>query len=1154
MAILALAITLLLGGTLVTAGSAGAAPFIDVTLQPSEVKDAGGGTPVNWAEDTMLLERTPEANYGDGTRLNISGVEDDEAWALLTFDLADWQNPRNKTPIPDNVTFADGFIQDQENSFRSSGDLVLTYHDSMNDQDKGRTLEVLRVNRLWNESFITWEDVEGDSGFARGAAIDTSGTEFQDILTQDQRSFNIASYMDEVFDPESPATFFGVIVKDANPGQRCTSDASCRQTFYSSNRLQTDGSPRPCHGGEIGNCHPALYLLLDLNAPEAWNLTYDGVDSRREEVFVAPHHPINVTFRVRDPLGSLESVQMELLTENGTSMWTEELFASDNPASGYRKYLPDVERGTTSSYVMWRNASLDVPAGKYTVNITAVDSDDRMLNTNHRRANITVEATPPDFLGRNVTPTQGNEDITVTFNATVEDARGIEAVWAEITDPSGHVANTTNFTAVTTTGTRGNGTYEGSELFEDPGTFEVRIAAMDKAGNVATSDPITVELNDTTPPTLVDRQVRDAPVVRGGAYLQEIGGSLTFYAVARDNHALGANVTLVFDGPDGAQEVVHPERVDHETWLDRVWFNDTSTTPPGAWTVTFHVEDPQGNEPTSTTTVDLILEERAPPTLGTRSPQAWSNAIPTLLATLEDPNLDRATVELSTRVADGSFEPASSDVTVSQGVATVEAELGPYFHGQNITVRLNASDTLGESAVHTWSFRVDAVKPQSTLTFEGVHREALDRHEMPYWTLLSASGSDGDSGFHQVELRILPRDAGGSLEWTRVTGPVNVTDLPGYRGDGSYRLQHRAVDAVGNREPVQELNLLVDSRAPTLQHSREDGALYVTALDGGTGLHDLHVFYRNETVGFRELPVQVIQQVEGGGEFVVDLPFTPRGEKARVYLSATDNLGNTRLLGAPGVPGTRPITWTQGNHPPTVSITSPEDGSVVAGESTLLWDARDLDGDEVTVVVEASPVVLDTWRPVVNAEPGVHRVKWDTSSLPDGVYDLRVTASDGTDTVNDTVRVDVSNTELGVAQLDLPKGRLDVGEEVPVRVTLYRPVKSAEANVYIVEDGDRRLVATLTLRDDGRGLDEEAGDGTFSAAFEPGEKGRYEVGLNVLYGDDSRLEEGHVSSFTTESTLVGTIEKHRFNLIVAGVILLAVAAIVLVQLHRYGYI
>lgn len=90
-------------------------------------------------------------------------------------------------------------------------------------------------------------------------------------------------------------------------------------------------------------------------------------------------------------------------------------------------------------------------------------------------------------------------------------------------------------------------------------------------------------------------------------------------------------------------------------------------------------------------------------------------------------------------------------------------------------------------------------------------------------------------------------------------------------------------------------------------------------------------------------------------------------------------------------------------NPPTVKVTYPNGGEVLAGLAThtITWEGFDPDGDKLTYAVMYSTDAGATWVPLA-LDLTETKYSWNTSDLPTGSsYIIRVIASDGINTGQD---------------------------------------------------------------------------------------------------------------------------------------------------------
>lgn len=91
-------------------------------------------------------------------------------------------------------------------------------------------------------------------------------------------------------------------------------------------------------------------------------------------------------------------------------------------------------------------------------------------------------------------------------------------------------------------------------------------------------------------------------------------------------------------------------------------------------------------------------------------------------------------------------------------------------------------------------------------------------------------------------------------------------------------------------------------------------------------------------------------------------------------------------------------------HPPTVTLSSPAGGNILAGTWNIKWDGQDLDpGDILNIRIDVSADSGVTWRLLAKDEPNDGIYPWNTTTVADGRgYMIAVTISDGTSTASDT--------------------------------------------------------------------------------------------------------------------------------------------------------
>lgn len=1133
---------------LAVAGEGAAAETEFYLVEPKEFRETETGLTENWGRDTVITEDAPQANYKNEQFLNTSAEPGAESEIVLRFPLDQPRNHDSPNPLPANVSV-------NASSGSTFATLGLFYRDSMEDDEKGRQLDVHSVRTNWKEGDLDWDTRTSTTDFASRDPIDTSSS--AEAVQAGARYWDVEPYMEDVLDPQSPSPFDGFLVRDANPDDEDCQQPTveCVQEFYSSNWLNRDeqNSPKGCDAVDVTqNCLPKLYLQVEMNTPKLVNLSYEGGYEGR---YVAPGEDLNFSADVWDPAGRLEDVFLDVHHENGTRIFREDIYGnrSKNVSSDDRPDLP-------SAFKVWRNTSVDLDPGRYQFNLSIRDSDDRWTNTSFEDPNVTVEDTPPAFEDAAVTGADSlSVGSTVDLRVRTNDTRGIRETWAVLNHSDRPAVRTDELDPDSEVEEDGNGTYTGEYSFDFPGTYELEFAAEDRPGNVGTvgacevnaSAPCTLKVADETPPTILDSCFVVGDDCEDDAQGQETGGSLTFLLRATDNHPKAPDVRLTLTDPDGANRTFDPDQAEPGVWRQTVTFDETWVT--GGYEANWRVEDPDGNVQRTTVPLEFLLEPARAPELVDFSPETWGSAEPRVRATLADVNLDVDRVTVSVSVNGERFETVRSSVRPTLEGGVVTADLGPFIHGDEVRVAVIAFDTFDRNATAVETFDVDDREPRAEMSFDGPTQESLTRKVIPAQTLVAFTGEDADSGLDHVEYRLAPR---GEIpgDWRTAGDGVNVTQDPAYQGPGPYTVEFRAVDVAGNPGSGSSTDIFVDTEAPELAYDRHPDSVEVTVDDPGAGVGDVEVHYRNASNAFQSLPVTLVRKTPDGGVYEAELPFAPEGTGIQLWFAAEDNLGHRTSLGEPDTPGTRPIRFSQPNHHPDVTIANPSAGANLSDETPVVWEATDPDDDPIDTSVSARPAPLDEFREIADLPGNPGRATWDTTEFPDGRWVLRVSADDGTNVTHETVTVDVRNTELGLADVSLPEGNLNPGEPVTFSTTIYREVSAVEAVVTVEEDGQRRVVEEVGLRDDGQPPDETPDDATFTGTFTPPDDAAYSVSLSITDADGNTEETGDVGTFQVETTFAERIDANQDVLAVAGALLVVLAAATVIQLYRYGYI
>lgn len=297
-------------------------------------------------------------------------------------------------------------------------------------------------------------------------------------------------------------------------------------------------------------------------------------------------------------------------------------------------------------------------------------------------------------------------------------------------------------------------------------------------------------------------------------------------------------------------------------------------------------------------------------------------------------------------------------------------------------LRVVATDAGGYTATSTVAGRrVDNTAPSAALTDPG--------SPLTGSVTLSATGSDGGAGL--ATLTLAYRAVGGG-SWTtictRTSSPASCTWSTAALPDGLYDLRAEAVDAAGNAGSALVSSRRVDNTNPTVTMT-DPGTplaggvtLRSTSADGeGSGVAAVRYEYRPATGLTWSTACTATAAPFSCTWATGTLPDGPYDVRA----VATDGVG----LSTTSTPVTARVV---DNTPPSATLVDP--GSPITGTVTLTATATDATSGVVSVRFERSPAGAGTWSALCTATAAPYTCAWDTRTVADGLYDLRVVATD----------------------------------------------------------------------------------------------------------------------------------------------------------------
>ncbi|HEU4841732.1 MAG TPA: chitobiase/beta-hexosaminidase C-terminal domain-containing protein, partial [Ilumatobacteraceae bacterium] len=351
--------------------------------------------------------------------------------------------------------------------------------------------------------------------------------------------------------------------------------------------------------------------------------------------------------------------------------------------------------------------------------------------------------------------------------------------------------------------------------------------------------------------------------------------------------------------------------------------------------------------------------------------------------------------------------------------------------------------------------------------------------------LLNSTANDAHSGLDTIEYAY---SAAGANDWrtTALTGALwDTTQL----ADGSYDLRARATDRSGNVSAWSVVaGIAVDNAPPIVSVTAPlDGsyvnaadadpyALAASASDAGTGVASVE-FLACATAGatcssWTSVDLDTSPAYTGA--------WTLPGDGTRqVKAVATDNAGHTAEA---------TVTVTVDRTAPAAALTAPSAGANVRGTMAVNATATDATSGVASVDFQRSPAGASSWTTIPSS--------WDTTSVSDGLYDLRVLVTDvaGNTQTDVAANVRVDNTA--------PTGTLtDPGQYLRSSLALSGNAADAGSGVASVafqrspeSAGTWTTIATDTTGGDGWSA-------TFDTTAGGTPDGRYD--LRVLVTDDA---------------------------------------------------
>jgi adhesin/invasin len=594
------------------------------------------------------------------------------------------------------------------------------------------------------------------------------------------------------------------------------------------------------------------------------------------------------------------------------------------------------------------------------------------------------------------------------------------------------------------------------------GDYDVRVVAIDSAGNRTSSPPQEVVIDNTAP----SQSDLTAPVA--GAILQH-GTPTALTATAVDATSLIDTIHYRVATAGTVTGANCNDTLGTQIGSGATTTFDASSLADGHYDMWVAATDHAGNGRCSVLPHDVIVDNTAPTTTD-NAPFGAQNTDVTVTLT---PGSDLSGVASTEYRVDGGSWTAGTSVTVN----------APANHSNDgmHTIDYRSTDAAGNvEATKTTHVTIDTTAPTGS---------AVDPSSMLTGTvMLTASPSEPDIA--SVQWLYRPGSSGAYTSiGTDTTAPWQLPWITNALGDGDYELEVIFTDTTGNTTTQTLSTKTIDNTGPASAAVTSPSAnavlsgtiaLTSTSSDATSGIDPTRTQYSVKATGDSSFA-----PVSGTTWNSTTKPDGP----AEVEVTVWDRAGNGPFLSAP-------VAFTVDNTAPSVSLSAPS-----AGSGTVNLSATG-SADIATVDFAYKPQASPTYTAIGSAS-GPFTSAWATGSLADGLYDVRAIATDhGAHTGTDvqTVRVDntaptgsltapAAATTVGGPNVSLAANAADSGAGVASVTFQYRAVGALGAFTDIATDTSAPFTATLdstplTSGDyDLRGIVTDAAGNTYTTAI-----------------------------------------------------------------------
>ncbi len=330
-------------------------------------------------------------------------------------------------------------------------------------------------------------------------------------------------------------------------------------------------------------------------------------------------------------------------------------------------------------------------------------------------------------------------------------------------------------------------------------------------------------------------------------------------------------------------------------------------------------------------------------------------------------------------------------------------------------------------------------------------------------------------------------------------------DTTGY-SDGEHQIVAYANDTAGNIGSYSII-VTVDNMPPSVTIDQPQDGSYVK----GTITIQVTSDDSHPNTTWLEIDGNIVDSWSGSGTFAYSWDTTSVDDGThQIVAYANDSVGNL---------ANQSIVVTVDNTPPDVSITDPQNNSLVSGTVNIHVNSSDQNPD--TTWLEINGTVVQTW-----GGEGTFTYSWDTTSYSDGVYEIVAYANDSAGNIKSyKIYVEVDNTPPSVT-IDSPANN---------------SVVSGVVDVIVASNDPHNDTTWLTIN--GTIVQTWSGAGTFTYSWNTTayENGYYEL---VAYANDTlgNMDSYRIIIEVANEALSVSITTPSNNSVVGGIINITVTS------------